>query len=144
MIEYKTMSAIELRAIRKGMAMTQAGVASVLGISRKTIVEMEAGRSPIDERTAISLRRLAERTKLIENSFLVDESNRGTWLVVRRTSREMPSDTAMFYMQSDLMLYGEFPRRVDAYRWCAALRHADNPRNTRALERKRAEQMKEL
>lgn len=144
MISYKTMSSGEFRALRKGMAMTQAGIASVLGVSRKTVVEMESGRSSIDERTAVSLRRLAERTKLLENSFWVDESNRGTWLVIRRTAREMPSEAAMFYMLSDLMLYGEFKRRIDAYRWCAALRYADNPRNTRALERMRAKQMKEL
>jgi DNA-binding XRE family transcriptional regulator len=138
MTEYRKMDADELRALRRGMALTQAGVANWLGVSRKTIVELEAGRSAIDERTAISIRRMAERTKVLENSFWVEESKRGTWLVIRRTSREMPHETAMFYMQSDRMLYGEFERRIDAYRWCSALRQADNPRNTRRLERERA------
>jgi DNA-binding XRE family transcriptional regulator len=142
MIEYRRMEPDEFRALRRGLALTQAGIASWLGVSRKTVVEMEAGRSNIDERTTISVRRLAERTKVLENAFWVEESNRGTWYVVRKTSRQMPHDTAMFYLQSDRMLYGEFNRRVDAYRWCSALRQADNPRNTRKLERERAAEMK--
>lgn len=144
MITYKSMDAAEFRALRQGMALTQAGLGQWLDLSRKTIVEIEGGRTAIDERTAISLRRMAERTKVLENSFRVEESNRQTWVVVRRTSREMPHATAMFYMQSDLMLYGEFGRRVDAYRWCAALRYSENPRNTRKLLRKRAADLRKF
>ena len=143
-MEYRNITAEEFRALRRGMALTQAGLANALSISRKTVVEIEAGRAPIDERTAISLRRMAERTKVLENSFWVEESKRKTWAVIRRTSREMPHATAMFYVQSDLILYGEFHRRVDAYRWCAAQRYADNPRNTRKLQRQRDAEMKGL
>jgi DNA-binding XRE family transcriptional regulator len=132
------MGAAEFRALRQGMALTQAGLASWLDLSRKTVVEIEAGRASIGARTAIALRRMAERTKVLENSFRVEASSRCTWIVVRRTTRQMPHATAMFYMHGDTMLYGEFDRRVDAYRWCAALRTADNPRNTRKLQRQRA------
>jgi DNA-binding XRE family transcriptional regulator len=143
MIEYQNMSAGEFRALRQGMALTQAGLAGWLDLSRKTVVELEAGRAFIDARTAIALRHMAERTKMLENSFRVEESDRGTWIIVRRTRRQMPHATAMFYTQGDAMLYGEFDRRLDAYRWCAALRNADNPRNTRKLQRQRSAEQRE-
>lgn len=135
------MNAEEFRNARKGLALTQAGLALALGLSRKTVVEMEGGKAPIETRTELALRALMQRVRLLEDSFWVDPTNRGTYAVVRRTTREHDHPRAMYWSKTDLMLYGEFRRREDAYRWCAALRLANNPRNTRKLERCRREEI---
>ena len=49
----------ELRALRKGTGMTGAEFAEALGMSRKSIVEMEAGRAPIEKRTELAARYVA-------------------------------------------------------------------------------------
>lgn len=138
------MDHLDFKELRARMALTQAGLANYLGISRKTVVEIEAARAPIEERTAFAIRALSHRIRVLENTFWVTKSIRDTWIVVRRTAREMRSERAMFYMQSDTMLYGEFKRRTDAYRWCAALRLANNPRNTQKLIRQRNAELRGL
>lgn len=134
------MKAGEMRSIRKGMAMTQEGLATALGISRKTINAMENG-DEIDDRTALAVSALAHRVRLIEDMFWVEQTKSGSYGVARRTMREFPHAQAMYFTRSELMLYGEFSRREDAYRWSAALLLANNPRNTRKLERQRAAEM---
>jgi DNA-binding XRE family transcriptional regulator len=119
------------------MAMTQSELANRLGMSRKTIVEMEGARAPIEKRTAVAVNRLAQQVHLREDVFWVEQARDGQYAVVRRTVRELPHSQAMFYMNSTLMLYGVFARRDHAYRWAAALQLADNPRNTQSLIRDR-------
>lgn len=130
------MTGNEMRALRKGMALTQQGLATQLGVSRKTINELE-GNAEVDARTALAVRALADRIKLLEDTFWVQRTKNGTSAVVRRTVREYPHAQAMFFSRSELMLYGEFSRRDHAYRWCAALRLSDKPRNTQQLIRQR-------
>lgn len=132
----------EMRALRKGMAMTQVNFALELGMSRKSIVEMEGGKAPIETRTAIALRRLARQIRLVEDTFWVERTPRGEYAVARKTVREHPHAQAMFYLKSNLILYGLFARRDHAYRWAAALRIANNPRNTRKLQLERAAEVR--
>lgn len=131
------MNGTELKALRKGMAFTQEGLAKRLGVSRKTINELEGG-GEVDARTAMAVRQLADREKVTEDTFWVQASIRNTYIVARRTVREIDRPDALYWANGQTMLYGEFKRRIDAYRWCAALRLANNPRNTRKLMRKRA------
>lgn len=49
----------ELKALRKQMDMTQQDMADAIGMSRKAIVEMEAGKAPIEKRTELALRYVA-------------------------------------------------------------------------------------
>lgn len=130
------MNGIELKALRKGMALTQEGLAKKIGVSRKTINELE-GSDEVDSRTAMTIQALARQMKLVEDTFWVEQSKRDTHIVVRRTVREYLGTRAMYHGHSEVMLYGEFSRREDAYRWSAALRLANNPRNTRKLIRER-------
>lgn len=51
------MQADEMKTLRERIAMTQADLADALGISRKTIIRMEAGEE-IDRRTELALRYL--------------------------------------------------------------------------------------
>lgn len=136
------MTGTEMKSFRKGMALTQEGLANSLGMSRKTIIDLE-GSEQIDARTALAVRALADRVKLIEDTFWVQQTKSGTYGVARRTIRELPHNRAMHFTKSELMLYGEFARREDAYRWSAALRFANNPRNTRKLRRQRDAELAE-
>jgi DNA-binding XRE family transcriptional regulator len=49
----------QLRTYRKELGFTQEELADAIGMTRKAIVEMEAGRAPIERRTAIAFNRLA-------------------------------------------------------------------------------------
>jgi len=134
------MTSEELRAIRKGTGLSQQGIANSLGVSRKTVNEMENG-APIDRRTELAMQTLARKIKLISDVFWVEDSIRDTHLVVRRTVREYDKPDAIYSGHSELVLYGEFNRRAHAERWRLALSGSDNPRNTRKLLRqRRAEQ----
>jgi len=127
----------ELKALRKGMALTQEGLGKKIGVSRKTVNELE-GSEEVDPRTALAVRAIANQSRLIEDAFWVDNTNHGTYAVVRRTVRQIPRTNTIYSAHSMTILYGEFARREDAYRWSAALRIANNPRNTRKLLRQRA------
>jgi DNA-binding XRE family transcriptional regulator len=136
------MTGSEMKTLRKGVALTQEGLAKRLGVSRKTINEQEKSEE-VDARTAIAVRAVAESMRLIEDTFWVQVTKNGTYGVARRTTREFPHAQAMYFSRSELMLYGEFERRDHAYRWCAALRNADSPRNTKKLLRQRAAEFAE-
>lgn len=127
----------ELKARRKGMGYTQEGLANVLGVSRKTINEMENGGA-IDKRTEMAVLAESNRVKVIENTFWVFDTVRGTYGVARRLIRKIDHPRAMFYSHGESRLFGEFKRRDHAYRWTAALHRSDNARETRSLTRKRA------
>lgn len=131
------MTGEELKARRKGMGYTQDGLARVLGVSRKTVNEMENG-GPIDTRTEMAVLAESRRVKVLENTFWVMPTNRHTYAVAQRLIREIDRPNVMFYSQGTTMLFGEFGRRDHAYRWCAALHRSDNARNTRDLIRRRA------
>lgn len=130
------MTSEELKAIRRGTGLSQEGIAVQLGVSRKTVNEMENG-SPIDRRTELAIHTLARKIKLISDIFWVEDSIRNTFIVVRRTEREFDRPNALYSGHSEVMLYGEFTTRRHAERWRQALCKSDNPRNTRKLRRER-------
>lgn len=136
------MTSEEMKALRKGTGLSQQGVANELGVSRKTVNEMENG-APIDRRTELALQALARKIRLISDVFWVEDSIRGTHVVVRRTLRELDRPNALYYGHSLLMLYGEFKRRDHAERWWRAVGRSTNPRNTRKLLRERAAEQKQ-
>jgi transcriptional regulator with XRE-family HTH domain len=135
------MTGEDLKALRKGMGYTQEGLGKVLGVSRKTINEME-GKAPIDKRTQMAVQAESRRVKVIEHTFWVMPTVNDTYAVAQRLIREIDRPNAMFYSHGQTMLYGEFKRRDHAYRWCAALHRSDNARNTRELVRRRAAELK--
>lgn len=49
----------ELKALRASVGLTQQQLADALGMSRKMIVEMEGGKSPIERRTELAARYIA-------------------------------------------------------------------------------------
>ena len=55
----------ELKAFRKALGLTQEEMGNAIGMSRKLIVEMEAGRAPIEQRTALALHHLALTEKFV-------------------------------------------------------------------------------
>jgi DNA-binding XRE family transcriptional regulator len=127
----------ELKAYRKSMGYTQEGLGRVLGVSRKTINEMENGAT-IDTRTEMAVMAEARRVRVLEHTFWVEATPKGTYAVAQRLIREIAHPRAMFYSHGSTMLFGEFNRRDHAYRWCAALHRSDSARNTRELLRRRA------
>nr|GLK21675.1 hypothetical protein GCM10017606_25020 [Microbacterium terregens] len=131
------MTADEMRAIRKGTGLSQQGIANQLGVSRKTVNEMENG-GPIDRRTELAMQALARRIKLVSDTFWVEDSVRGTQIVVRRTMREYDDPVALYSGRSEVMLYGEFRQRKHAERWRRALVGSQDPRETTELKRRRA------
>lgn len=120
----------ELKALRKASGRTQGELAEAIGLTSTYVGMMERGVAPIEPRTAAATRYLLDQ-------FWVGRAKDGRWFVARRTMRELPSDVAMSYLHSELMLYGIFPRRDQAYRWAFALRQSARPRNTRSLLRAR-------
>lgn len=54
------MDAQLLRTIRTGMGVTQGQLANAIGVSRKTINEMELGKSRVDTRTELAVLYLDE------------------------------------------------------------------------------------
>jgi len=135
------MTGEDLKALRKGMGYAQQGLGKVLGVTRKTINEMEGG-APIDKRTEMAVLAETQRVKVIEHTFWVMPTVNDTYAVAQRLIREIDRPNAMFYSHGETMLYGEFKRRDHAYRWCAALHRSDNARNTRELLRRRAAEVK--
>ncbi|WP_323809926.1 helix-turn-helix transcriptional regulator [Sphingobium baderi] len=131
------MTSEELKARRKGMGYTQDGLARVLGVSRKTINEMENG-GPIDKRTELAVLAEGKRVQVLEHTVWVFETNRNSYGVAQRLIREIDNPRAMFYSHGESRLYGEFKRRDHAYRWSAAIQRSDNARETRKLTRERA------
>jgi DNA-binding XRE family transcriptional regulator len=136
------MTSEEMKAIRKGTGLSQQGIASELGVSRKTINELENGAA-IDRRTELAMQTLARKIKLTSDVFWVEDTIRGTHIVVRRTVQEHDRPDALYYGRSLTMLYGEFKRREHAERWWRALSRSDNPRNTRKLLRQRETEQKQ-
>ncbi len=134
------MNGDELKARRKGIGYTQDGLARVLGVSRKTINEMENGGT-IDTRTELAVLAESRRVNVLENTFWVMPTIRNSYAVAQRLIREIDRPNALFYAHGSTMLFGEFKRRDHAYRWCAALHRSDNARNTRDLLRRRAADM---
>ena len=130
----------EMKALRKSMAYTQEGLANALGVSRKTINEMENGAT-IDKRTELALIAESKRVRVIEHVYWVDPTILGTYAVAERLNREIEKPGVMFYSLGQSRLFGEFRRRDHAYRWMAALRQSDNARETRKLSRKRLAEM---
>jgi DNA-binding XRE family transcriptional regulator len=57
-----TMQPDEMKAIRKRLGMTQADFGEAIGMSRKAVNEMEAGKAVIERRTELAVRYL-ELTK---------------------------------------------------------------------------------
>ena len=49
----------EMRAIRKSLGLSQAALGEVIGLSRPTVNLMEAGKVPIERRTAIAVGAIA-------------------------------------------------------------------------------------
>lgn len=135
------MTGEDLKALRKGMGYTQEGLGKVLGVTRKTINEMEGG-GPIDKRTEMAVLAESQRVRVVEHTFWVMPTVNNTYAVAQRLIREIDRPNAMFYSHGETMLYGEFKRRDHAYRWCAALHRSDNARNTRELLRRRAADVK--
>jgi transcriptional regulator with XRE-family HTH domain len=129
-----------MRAARKKVAMTQHELAVQLGVSRKTVVGWEQSADPLDEGVALQVFNITRQIRLIENSYRVDPTNRGTYAVVGKRRRNMPSATAMAWFNTEVMLFGEFRRRDHAYRWCAALEATADPRGTRKLIKYREEE----
>ncbi|KAK0360815.1 hypothetical protein LTR94_025824, partial [Friedmanniomyces endolithicus] len=91
----------------------------------------------------LAVQALARKMKLISDLYWVDDSNRGTHIVIRRTEREHDRPNALYWGHSEMMLYGEFAHRKHAERWARSLRASENPRNTRTLRRARANEQAE-
>lgn len=76
------MQADEMKTLRERIAMTQADLAEALGISRKTIIRMEAGEE-IDRRTELALRYLLrlhlERIESDRVRAACEEAPRDEW-----------------------------------------------------------------
>lgn len=53
-----TMQADDMRILRKEIGWSQQELADELGMSRKSIVEMEGGKAPIERRTELAVRML--------------------------------------------------------------------------------------
>lgn len=49
------MTGEQLRGIRGGLRLSQESLAEILGVSSKTIVRIENGSEPIDNRTALAI-----------------------------------------------------------------------------------------
>lgn len=130
-----------MRAIRKKIALTQYELAERLSVSRKTVVGWEALDEELDQGVALQLLEVAGQIRVIENSFWVERTIEGSYAVVRRRIRNLPSTWAASYTHGELMLYGVFKRRDHAYRWCVALQNTADPRNTRKLIKERALEM---
>lgn len=52
------MSPEEYKAIREKLALTQGGLAAILGVSRKTVNARENGQTPITHEAALAIRAL--------------------------------------------------------------------------------------
>lgn len=123
------MQGTDLRELRAIVGMTQAKFADALGVSRKTVNDIENSPGPIDTRTMLAARFLADR-------YSVCPTPKG-YAVVRRTIKSVPRELAMAQIHGQTVLYGLFDRRDHAYRWVAALREAEEPRATRRVLRER-------
>ncbi|HWW64660.1 MAG TPA: hypothetical protein VNZ43_07870 [Sphingomonadaceae bacterium] len=58
-----TMQGDELEARRKGVAMSQAGLADAIGMTREMIGLLERGAATIEKRTELAVRYLIERDR---------------------------------------------------------------------------------
>ena len=56
----------ELKALRKGAGFTQGQLATAIGLSRVTVGLMERGQAPIERRTALAVRYLAEHPEAVD------------------------------------------------------------------------------
>lgn len=131
------MTGDEFKGFRRSVGISQEGLANELGVSRKFVNEIENG-APIDRRTELAIQALASQLKLVSDVYSIEGTNRGTYAVLRRTSRNCDRPHALSWMHSESMLYGEFTRRTAADRWRGALLRSKIPRSTRKLERARA------
>jgi DNA-binding XRE family transcriptional regulator len=53
----------EYRAARKDLSLTQASLAEMLGVTRKTVNSREAGTAPITAESAIAIRAIIQQEK---------------------------------------------------------------------------------
>jgi DNA-binding XRE family transcriptional regulator len=135
------MTGTEMRAIRKEIALTQYELAERLSVSRKTVVGWEASHEQLDEGVVLQLLNLAGKIRVIENTFWVEPTIEGSYAVVRRRIRNLPTTRAASFTHGELTLYGIFKRRDHAYRWCTALQNTADPRSSRKLKKERALEM---
>ena len=126
------MNNIELRAIRKSIALTQHELSERLDVSRKTVIAWESADGEIDEGVALRVLKLAGHIRLVENSYWVEPTIRDTYAV---TGRRIIGTGGR--IDGRTMLFGEFNRRDHAYRWCVALQRTADARRTRKLQRRR-------
>jgi len=61
-----TMQGEALRALRGGLGLSQDAFGRAIGMSRKAINEMEAGKAPIERRTELAALYLAEHPEAIQ------------------------------------------------------------------------------
>lgn len=57
----RPMDPVELRSLRKTAGLSQADMAEALGMNRATISDMERGVAPIERRTGLAARYIAEK-----------------------------------------------------------------------------------
>lgn len=67
------MQADKLKETRKALGWTQQDLADNLGMSRKVIVEMEGEKAPIEQRTALAVRQLANQHSRLSSTHEVIE-----------------------------------------------------------------------
>lgn len=56
-----TMQPDHMKSLRKAAGMTQEKLAAEIGMTRKSINDMENGRAPIERRTELAIRYVTER-----------------------------------------------------------------------------------
>lgn len=61
----------DLKAVRTFLGWTQQRMADELGLSRKAVVEMEAGKAPIEKRTVLSVMYLELMARAEEQVVMV-------------------------------------------------------------------------
>lgn len=127
----------ELRALRQDIGITQSGFAAALGLSRKSVVEMEAGRAKIEDRTVIAARMLAEQRRLVSDEYRVQPTKDGRYMVTRSTIVRYRQPAGSARLSGTAVLFGVFHRRDHAYRWATACARSEDARATRAVERQR-------
>lgn len=125
----------ELKARRKALGLSQKELADAIGMSRKSVGEMERGDAPIEQRTAMATRLLYDRYDV---QRVEAGEHAGWYMVVRRTLQNTGRPDAIASLHGSTVLYGLFRRRDHAYRWINALRSTNlQPRFSRDVRRLR-------
>ncbi|OJU22718.1 MAG: hypothetical protein BGN95_03890 [Sphingomonas sp. 66-10] len=58
----------DLRALRKSAKLTQGALADAIGMSRKTVNEMELDKAPIEKRTELAVRYVVEHPERFDGT----------------------------------------------------------------------------